>query len=196
MFIDEFVDAVRMEFGRSAKRTPEIKQKIMWDGDIYLEDLSENKIRKRIHFNRFKSNKLHTLGLFEGAEDTVDTFQNMWDLTPDTDLLSELPAEYTFETALADLIDNSLQAVWSNTLGDRRLVSVAVTDQGILIFDSGPGMDGSDEKSIVKWGKMGSSNHRSSKGLAIGGKLPYLMKKIMRWGIAWPEMWVAMLYGS
>ncbi|XP_058100482.1 structural maintenance of chromosomes flexible hinge domain-containing protein GMI1-like isoform X2 [Magnolia sinica] len=122
MFIDEFVDAVRMEFGRSAKRTPEIKQKIMWDGDIYLEDLSENKIRKRIHFNRFKSNKLHTLGLFEGAEDTVDTFQNMWDLTPDTDLLSELPAEYTFETALADLIDNSLQAVWSNTLGDRRLV--------------------------------------------------------------------------
>lgn len=30
--------------------------------------------------------------------------QNMWDLTPDTDLLQELPAEYTFETALADLI--------------------------------------------------------------------------------------------
>ena len=28
----------------------------------------------------------------------------MWDLTPDTDLLAELPAEYTFETALADLI--------------------------------------------------------------------------------------------
>lgn len=31
-------------------------------------------------------------------------FQNMWDLTPDTDLLMELPEEYTFETALADLI--------------------------------------------------------------------------------------------
>lgn len=30
--------------------------------------------------------------------------QNMWDLTPDTDILQELPAEYTFETALADLI--------------------------------------------------------------------------------------------
>lgn len=28
----------------------------------------------------------------------------MWDLTPDTDLLAELPEEYAFETALADLI--------------------------------------------------------------------------------------------
>lgn len=28
----------------------------------------------------------------------------MWDLTPDTDLLKELPDDYTFETALADLI--------------------------------------------------------------------------------------------
>ena len=35
-------------------------------------------------------------------------FQNMWDLTPDTDLLKELPQEYTFETALADLIVSSL----------------------------------------------------------------------------------------
>lgn len=34
--------------------------------------------------------------------------QNMWDLTPDTDLLLELPEEYTFETALADLIVSSL----------------------------------------------------------------------------------------
>lgn len=31
-------------------------------------------------------------------------FQNMWDLTPDTYLLKELPQTYSFETALADLI--------------------------------------------------------------------------------------------
>ena len=30
--------------------------------------------------------------------------QNLWDLTPDTDLLKELPENYNFETALADLI--------------------------------------------------------------------------------------------
>lgn len=28
----------------------------------------------------------------------------MWDLTPDVELLKELPQEYAFETALADLI--------------------------------------------------------------------------------------------
>lgn len=84
--------------------------------------------------------------------------QNMWDLTPDTDLLMELPEEYNFETALADLIvslsntvdkmtwlcvwsflvirsdtllliyqDNSLQAVWSNSKNDRRLIRYDIT---------------------------------------------------------------------
>lgn len=32
----------------------------------------------------------------------------MWDLTPVTDILKELPEEYTFETALADLIVSCL----------------------------------------------------------------------------------------
>ncbi|KMT18531.1 hypothetical protein BVRB_2g026690 [Beta vulgaris subsp. vulgaris] len=35
-------------------------------------------------------------------------------------------------------------------------------------------MDESDENSIVKWGEMGASAHRTSKRLAIGGKPPYL----------------------
>uniref|UniRef100_A0A6N2K6W9 Uncharacterized protein n=1 Tax=Salix viminalis TaxID=40686 RepID=A0A6N2K6W9_SALVM len=47
---------------------------------------------------------------------------NMWDLTPDTELLRELPEEYTFETALADLIDISLQAVWSNGGNGRKRI--------------------------------------------------------------------------
>lgn len=34
--------------------------------------------------------------------------QNMWDLTPDIDLLLELPEEYDFEAAIADLIVSSL----------------------------------------------------------------------------------------
>ncbi|KAJ8446219.1 LOW QUALITY PROTEIN: hypothetical protein Cgig2_015990 [Carnegiea gigantea] len=108
----------------------------------------------------------------------------MWDLTPDTDLLAELPDEYTFETALADLIDNSLQAVWSNRDGERKLIRqsymilygyVEVKDDRVSIFDTGPGMDGGEENSIVKWGKVGASLHRSSKGLAVGGRAPYLM---------------------
>ncbi|URE42716.1 hypothetical protein MUK42_32615 [Musa troglodytarum] len=103
------------------------------------------------------------------------SLNNMWDLTPHTDLLAELPAEYTFETALADLIDNSLQAVWSNGSGERRLVRVTVDEQKIKIFDSGQGMDGSEENCITKWGKMGSSKHRACRSKAIGIKAPYLM---------------------
>ncbi|XWS50347.1 hypothetical protein CRYUN_Cryun12cG0080300 [Craigia yunnanensis] len=71
----------------------------------------------------------------------------MWDLTPDTDLLMELRGEYTFESALADLIDNSSQAVWSNGENDRRLIR----------------------------GKMDASLNRLSKVQAIGCKPPYLV---------------------
>ena len=38
------------------------------------------------------------------CEGSLLVLQNLWDLTPDTDLLKELPENYSFETALADLI--------------------------------------------------------------------------------------------
>lgn len=42
--------------------------------------------------------------------------QNMWDLTPDTDLLLELPEEYNFEAAIADLIVSSLTKQTINSI--------------------------------------------------------------------------------
>ncbi|XP_020260152.1 uncharacterized protein LOC109836607 isoform X1 [Asparagus officinalis] len=174
MFIHEFVHAIRVEVEKIEKSSQGSRRKIMWNNDIYLEDMHESKMKKKICFSSFKPNKCHILKLHDGGGPSVGTYNNMWDLTPDTDLLQELPAEYTFETALADLIDNSLQAVWSNSPGERRLVSVTLEERKVVIFDSGPGMDGSDENSITKWGKMGSSNHRSSRKIAIGGKAPYL----------------------
>ena len=38
--------------------------------------------------------------------------QNMWDLTPPTELLQELPAEYSTESALADLVVSFLVRVF------------------------------------------------------------------------------------
>ncbi|RVW14539.1 hypothetical protein CK203_077276 [Vitis vinifera] len=113
---------------------------------------------------------------WDGSGQSADTFKNMWDLTPDTDLLAELPEEYAFETALADLIVSchfNIAKIWFPLL-ILFLYSVDIVEDRISIFDSGPGMDGSDENSIVKWGKMGASLHRSSKAQAIGGKPPYL----------------------
>ncbi|XP_010267594.1 PREDICTED: uncharacterized protein LOC104604778 isoform X2 [Nelumbo nucifera] len=177
IYVHEFIDAVKHEYFRNTKTTETSKprRKILWKSkSIYLEDVFENKFRKQIYFKNFKPFKCHILKFHDGAEDIADRFENMWDLTPDTDLLMELPEEYTFETALADLIDNSLQAIWSNSPDERRLIRVTIDKRGIAIFDTGPGMDGSDENSIVKWGKMGASLHRSSRGQAIGGKPPYL----------------------
>ncbi|MCD7458070.1 hypothetical protein HAX54_037091 [Datura stramonium] len=93
----------------------------------------------------------------------TDKKENMWDLIPDT-----------FETALADLIDNSLQAVWSNHTSQRRLISLELTENRITLFDTGPGMDGSAENSLVNWGKRGASLHKLSRDGGRGGKPPYL----------------------
>ncbi|XP_042487826.1 structural maintenance of chromosomes flexible hinge domain-containing protein GMI1 isoform X2 [Macadamia integrifolia] len=177
IMMNEFMENIKREYFRTinAAERVKVKRKVLWkSNDIHVEDVSGIKFRKRIPFKHFKPYKCHFIRLYDGTNEIADTFENMWDLTPDTDLLKELPEEYTFETALADLIDNSLQAVWSNKSTERRLVSVTIDEQKIMIFDTGPGMDGSDENSIVKWGKMGASLHRSSREQAIGGKPPYL----------------------
>lgn len=190
MPIGHFVSLVKDEYFRAWKPCESKRQKrcIDWKGArLYLEDVNCVKFRNTIKFENFKPHRCHILQLHDGSSEIADTFENMWDLTPDTDLLTELPEEYTFETAIADLIDNSLQAVWSNGENERRLISVKMVKNTISIFDTGPGMDGSDENSIVKWGKMGASLHRSSKGQAIGGKPPYLRPFFGMFGYGGPS---------
>ncbi|KAK2635775.1 hypothetical protein Ddye_030567 [Dipteronia dyeriana] len=177
MLFEDFLRLVNNEYDLTLRKSKSMKptRPIQWNsGRAYVEDANENKIRNIMDFKKFKPYKCHMLRLYDGSGEIANTFENMWDLTPDTDLLMELPEEYTFETALADLIDNSLQAVWTNGKDERRLISVDIAEDRISIFDTGPGMDGSDENCIVKWGKMGASLHRSYKVKAIGSKPPYL----------------------
>ncbi|XP_027771413.1 structural maintenance of chromosomes flexible hinge domain-containing protein GMI1-like [Solanum pennellii] len=225
MPVEDFVILVRREYQNIGRRTdsPKPRRQINWTSkDLHFVDAFDNRITKTMDFRKFKSNKSHMLRLCDGSVE-ADKYENMWDLTPDTDLLKELPEEYTFETALADLIDNSLQAVWSKSTDQRRLIralpvalnttlkkegisfpydprviilntpvktkqehigfylvaiaspqSLELTKSRITIFDTGLGMDGSAENSIVKWGKMGASIHRSARDRGIGGKPPYL----------------------
>ncbi|KAJ7965338.1 Protein defective in meristem silencing 3 [Quillaja saponaria] len=177
MSFGDFIELVKDEYFLALKQSESMKQKrtINWkDGSLCLVDANDIKIRDTVKFKKFHHHKCHILRLHDGSSEIADKFENMWDLTPDTDLLKELPEEYTFETALADLIDNSLQAVWSNGKSERRLIRVDLDKERISIFDTGSGMDGSNENSIVKWGKMGASLHRSSKTKAIGLEPPYL----------------------
>ncbi|XP_058724701.1 structural maintenance of chromosomes flexible hinge domain-containing protein GMI1 isoform X2 [Vicia villosa] len=189
MHVGEFVGLVRKKYLELKSKFEWMKKKrdINWKGSgLYLEDAGDNKIRNVIEFKNFAPRKCHILRLNDGSSDVAHTFENMWDLTPDIDLLLELPEEYDFEAAIADLIDNALQAVWSNGKNNRKLVRVNVTDEKISIFDSGTGMDDSDENSLVKWGKMGASIHRLSKSLAIGGNPPYLLPYFGMFGYGGP----------
>ncbi|KAJ0103641.1 hypothetical protein Patl1_05164 [Pistacia atlantica] len=175
MRLQDFVKLVKGEYFRAWQESVSQKRTITWKNEgLYLEDAYENKIRNIMDFGKFKPHRYHILRLNDGSSEISNTFEGMWDLTPDTDLLMELPEEYTFETALADLIDNSLQAIWTNRENDRRLISVHIAEDRISIFDTGPGMDSSEENSIAKWGKMGASLNRTSKEHGVGGKPPYL----------------------
>ncbi|WVZ76726.1 hypothetical protein U9M48_024677 [Paspalum notatum var. saurae] len=150
-------------------------REIHWGGNVYLTDLLDKKITDKIKLSNFDSMNINILRLHDGKEGLVSTFENMWDLTPQTDLLQELPDEYSTESALVDLIDNALQAVWSNGKRERKLIKITLDREKIIIFDTGRGMDGSDGNSISKWGTMGSSNHRVFREKGIGGKAPYLL---------------------
>ncbi|KAI3410561.1 uncharacterized protein J3R85_018768, partial [Psidium guajava] len=177
MTLGDFVLMIERRYIRAEAQDPSLKLKrpIAWKSEeLYIEDANGEQIKRRIIFDNFKPYKRHIIRLHDGSGNAADTFEDMWDLTPDTELLKELPEEYNFETALADLIDNSLQAVWANP-PKSRLISLDISDEKISIFDTGPGMDASDENSITKWGKMGASLHRNFKAKAVGGKPPYLM---------------------
>ncbi|XP_073032528.1 structural maintenance of chromosomes flexible hinge domain-containing protein GMI1 isoform X1 [Primulina eburnea] len=187
MPIEEFIAAVKREYFNTVPRTGsgQLETRINWTyADLHFTDADGNKMRTEVKFRDLLPNKWHILALNDGSAEP-EAYEDMWDLTPDTDLLKELPDEYTFETALADLIDNSLQAVWSNHPGEKRLISVYLRKNRISIFDTGPGMDGANEK-IVKWGKMGASMHREEREQGIGGKPPYLMPFFGMFGYGGP----------
>ncbi|KAL0890596.1 hypothetical protein Bca101_014579 [Brassica carinata] len=178
MPMESFVDLVKEEYEKARKDCLLMTKKIRVDWNLgakfHLES-DGGKMKGTVRFAAFKPNSCHIIRLDDGGSGASSTmYENLWDLTPDTDLLKELPENYSFETALADLIDNSLQAVWSCSPGERRLISVDVSADKISVFDTGRGMDSSEENAIDKWGKIGGSLHRSEKTLAIGGKPPYL----------------------
>ncbi|KAM0899108.1 hypothetical protein ACQ4PT_021531 [Festuca glaucescens] len=173
MPLHDFLNHIRTELENVPMDGGE-RRGIDWSGDVYLEDLLDRKIDKKVQFSDFATKNTNILRLQDG-EGFVRTFENMWDLTPPTELLQELPAEYSTESALADLVDNSLQALWSNDKKDRKLIRITIDQEKIVIFDTGRGMDGSDENSISKWGTIGSSNHRVFRAKGIGGEAPYLV---------------------
>ncbi|EOA19247.1 hypothetical protein CARUB_v10000030mg [Capsella rubella] len=189
MAMQNFVNLVKKEYDNARKDCVLLSKRtrVDWNsgGKFYLESNGE-KMKGIVRFAAFKPNLCHIIRLDDGSGVASSMYENLWDLTPDTDLLKELPENYSFETALADLIDNSLQAVWPSREGARKLISVDISGDRITVFDTGRGMDSSEENSIDKWGKIGASLHRSQKTGAIGGKPPYLKPYFGMFGYGGP----------
>ncbi|CAH8272083.1 unnamed protein product [Arabidopsis lyrata] len=189
MSMQNFVNLVKKEYDNARKDCVLLSKrtKVDWNsgGKFYLES-NGDKMKGIVRFAAFKPNLCHIIRLDDGSGIAFTMYENLWDLTPDTDLLKELPENYSFETALADLIDNSLQAVWPFREGARKLISVDISGDRITVFDTGRGMDSSEENSIDKWGKIGASIHRSQKTGAIGGKPPYLKPYFGMFGYGGP----------
>lgn len=82
--------------------------------------------------------------------------QNMWDLTPPTELLQELPAEYSTESALADLVVSFLVRIFCllSFIGDHLWRS----DLRCLFLSSGQLITGF----VVKWWQTKKVNQVSS----------------------------------
>ncbi|ANM68491.1 gamma-irradiation and mitomycin c induced 1 [Arabidopsis thaliana] len=187
--MQSFVNLVKKEYDNARKDCLLMskRMKVDWNsgGKFHLES-NGGKMKGIVRFAAFKPDLCHIIRLDDGSGIASTMYENLWDLTPDTDLLKELPENYSFETALADLIDNSLQAVWPYREGARKLISVDISGDHITVFDTGRGMDSSEGNSIDKWGKIGASLHRSQKTGAIGGNPPYLKPYFGMFGYGGP----------
>ncbi|PVH66072.1 hypothetical protein PAHAL_1G141200 [Panicum hallii] len=130
---DVFLHSVKRELNSAPVGGGKVRE-IHWDGNYFLTDLLDRKITEKIKLSNFDTKSTNILRLHNEKGGFVSTFENMWDLTPQTDLVQELPAEYSTESALVDLTDNALQAVWSNGRGERKLIKLG--PHAFILFPS------------------------------------------------------------
>ncbi|KAJ0546972.1 hypothetical protein HanIR_Chr08g0366881 [Helianthus annuus] len=152
------------------------KQKsVKWDADLCFIDDYDYVFINCLKLTRLELNRVYYLRLDDGSLPAT-IYENMWDFTPDTELLMELPEEYTFEIALADLIVTTYMLFFFNKFPYKSMFKVRNVilftlgqffgSSKISIFDTGPGVD---PVSIEKWREM-----RAHKIQGIGDKPPYL----------------------
>uniref|UniRef100_A0ACD5YAL7 Uncharacterized protein n=1 Tax=Avena sativa TaxID=4498 RepID=A0ACD5YAL7_AVESA len=78
MPLHDFLHHIRAELENAPMDGGE-RRGIDWSGDVYLEDLLDRKIDKKVHFSDFVTKSTNILRLQDG-EGFVRTFENMWDL--------------------------------------------------------------------------------------------------------------------
>ncbi|KAL2612524.1 hypothetical protein R1flu_024216 [Riccia fluitans] len=182
--MEAFIGKIRgASSGNQNKRA---SRDVSWGGSISIETLAGEVVdfSYLINLADNRSRASITFLLIDGVDNEsswVD--ENLWNVTPKPEMLRQLPQGYTLETALADQVDNALQAVWRNAeRTERRLVSVDLGNDTICIFDTGAGMDSGQSNSIANWGTVGGSTHRDVHHKGVGGEPPYLKPYLGKYG--------------
>uniref|UniRef100_A0A6N2K9V6 Uncharacterized protein n=1 Tax=Salix viminalis TaxID=40686 RepID=A0A6N2K9V6_SALVM len=126
MWVQDFIGLVKREYTLAQRgSSPSMKKKrtLNWEsGSWSVEDENGKSMRQRLKFKAFEPHKCHILRLHDGSSAEVsDTFE-------------DIPCKQ------CGLMVNG-----------RKRISVDIMKDKISIFDTGPGMDASDENSIVKW---------------------------------------------
>jgi len=174
-FLHTFLSlAQRKAQDRLGELVSEGTRNIQWGPQIWLEDYQGKRITGDDALRKALTHP--TVLLQDGHADARHSLQ--WDITPDPHVLGRLPQGYNLEYALADEVDNALQAIW-NVTNRRRLISVDIQPSCIRIFDTGLGMDAT---SLSNWATIGRTTHLDVHKEAIGGKPPYLKPYLGKYG--------------
>lgn len=181
--VQGFVKLVKVEVGRSCDT--KVKQRgILWGKHVVVRDFQGRPVQDGEFASSCESKAGKVLLLYDLHPNTVHFHPGFWNVTPEPHMLEVLPQDYTLFSALADELDNSLQAVYQLQPGKQRLICVNLDhkDGIISIYDTGKGMDGTPDNCIAKWGTLGSSTNRHVVPEAIGGDPPYLKPNFGMYG--------------
>ncbi|CAM6128791.1 unnamed protein product [Calypogeia fissa] len=184
--VNELLDLVRLKSTEQQEDTEGSPARtIVWGPKVWLTDDGGNILNAGLLMKAISSAKTSgsvRILVYDGEPNPCHKATNLFDITPEPEILGKLPQGYTLETALADQVDNALQAVWHIREDYPRIVSVTLEEDKITIFDTGQGMDASAENSIQFWGTVGGSMHRSVHHKAIGGEPPFLKPYLGKYG--------------
>ncbi|EGG25161.1 hypothetical protein DFA_03409 [Cavenderia fasciculata] len=132
---------------------------------MYFCDLSNHLVQDESSYQKFLTTQNNMLILYTDGENPLETPEEiMVDVTPSKNILLKAgTSEYNLPNAVAEFIDNSIQATRNNDFSDKHIkITIKKPDHNnissIIIWDNGSGMN---KEELQRWATMGMSQANS-----------------------------------
>ncbi|KAF2077867.1 hypothetical protein CYY_000829 [Polysphondylium violaceum] len=130
--------------------------------DYIISDLSSNRVDNEASYQSYLNTSNNLLVVYSQGETPLETSEEIVvDITPSKNILLKAgTSEYNFTNAIAEFIDNSIQAVRDNEVNNRIVkVNIAKPNSStnlttITVWDNGCGMN---KDVLQRWATMGLS---------------------------------------